>query len=346
MPNTINLYEPRSMTQALLEAMPVRRFLTSTFFGEEIHDTKSFDIDIWKGSRRLAPVVHPKMAGKVVDRESFRTLTFTPPYLKPKKVTEADHVLNRLPGETIYTTPGSNTPAERAAVLLGKDLAELEESIQRRVEAMAADALFTGVVHVKGDGVDVTVDYDFDPSHLPVLTGADLWTAATSKILENLKTWKRLVSKDSGATATDVILGQDAASAFLANKELVAMLNTLNLSVGNINPADMGEGVTYMGRLTAVGLDIWSYDEWYVDEETQLEVPMVPVDRCLVIARNIRATVHYGVIQDINAQQFATRSFAKSWTVDDPAARYVMVQSAPLPVVHQVNALVSAVVVE
>lgn len=345
MPNTVNLYDSRQMTQALLESKPVRRFLTSTFFGEEVHDTVSFQIDIWKGTRRLAPFVHPKLQGKVVDREKFRTLEFTPPYLKPKKVTTADHVLTRQPGEIVYTQPGANTPALRAAKLLGQDMAELDETIQRRIEVMAGEALFAGQVTVKGDGVDTVVSYDFDATHTPTLTGADLWTASTAKILDNLTAWKRLVAKDSGVTATDLVLGSDAAAAFLKNETLLKLLNTWNLSIGQVNPVDMGDGVTYFGRLTAVGLDVWTYDEWYFDETTSTELPIVPVNKALVIARSLRATVHYGVIQDLAAGNFASRAFVKSWTEEDPSARYLLVQSAPLPVVHQVNALVVATVV-
>lgn len=341
----MNLYDPKQMTQALLESKPVRRFLTSTFFGEEIHDTVSFQIDIWKGSRRLAPVVHPKLAGKVVDREKFRTLEFTPPYLKPKKVTTADNILTRQPGEIVYTQPGANSPALRAARLLGQDMAELDESIQRRIEVMAAEALFAGQVTVKGDGVDTVVDFDFDATHTPTLTGGALWTASTADILENLRAWKRLVAKDSGSTATDVVMGSEAAAAFLKNEQLLKLLNTWNLSIGAINPVEMADGVTYLGRLTAVGLDLWTYDEWYVDEATSVEQPVVPEDKVLVIARNLRAAVHYGVIQDIEAGSFASRAFVKSWVTEDPSARFLLVQSAPLPVVHQVNALVVATVV-
>lgn len=340
----MDLYNPRQMTQALLESLPVRRFLTS-FFGEEFHDTKSFQIDIWRGSRRLAPIVHPKLAGKVMDREKFRTLEFTPPYLKPKKVTEADHILTRQPGEIVYTQPGANTPAARAAALLGRDMAELDESIQRRIEVMAAEALFTGTVTVKGEGVDTVVDYDYDSTHLVTLTGGDLWSASTSNILENLRTWKRLISKDCGIGATDVILGSEAAAAFLKNELLLKQLNTWNLAVGAVNPVEMPDGVTFLGRLTAVGLDLWTYDEWYYDEATSTEKPLVPEDQVLMLARSARFTIHYGVIQDLDAGTFASRVFAKSWKEDDPSARFVLVQSAPLPVVHQTNAVLVATVV-
>ena len=60
--DTIELYDPKQMTQALLESFPARRFLSATFFGEETHDTKSFQSP--QGSRRLSPIVHPKMAGR------------------------------------------------------------------------------------------------------------------------------------------------------------------------------------------------------------------------------------------------------------------------------------------
>lgn len=338
----MSMYDPRQMTEALLESFPVRRFISSTFFTEETHDTKSFEIDIVKGSRRLAPIVHPKLEGKVVDREKFRTKEFTPPYLKPKKVTEADQILTRAPGGVVYTSPGANSPALRAAALLGQDMAEMEESIQRRVEAMAAEAISTGVVTVKGEGVDTSISYDFDATHTPTLTGGALWTATTADIIGNLTDWKRLISKDSGLTATDLILGETAAKALKANTALLTALNVWNATFGQLRPQAPVEGVTYLGQLE--GLNIWAYDEWYYDDVSSTTKPMIPVNRAIVISRQIRAVVHYGVIQDIEAGQFATRSFAKSWTEQDPSARFVLVQSAPLPVVHQPNGLVSAIV--
>ncbi len=344
MPNTTSLYEPRSMTQALLESFPARRFLTSTFFGEVVHDTPAFQIDIFKGSRRLSPFVHPKMAGKVVDREKFRTFEFRPPYLKPKRETNVDHILARQPGETVYVGPGGNSPAERAAVQLGKDMAELDEMNLRRIEAMAAEALTLGQVTVKGDGVDTVVNFDFDATHTPTLTGADLWTASTSDPLGDFTDWVSLIGKDSGLTATDAILGAGAAAALLNNVNFKSQLDIRNLEIGAINPRDLGEGVRYLGRITAIGLDLWTYDEWYVNDAGNT-VPMIPTNRVVVLSRNMRADVHYGVIQDLDAGNFAARAFVKSWTEEDPSARFLLVQSAPLPVPHQINAIVTAVVI-
>lgn len=343
---TAELYSPKQMTQALLESLPVRRFLTSTFFGEEVHDTKSFQIDIWRGSRRLAPIVSRVMGGKVVDREKFSTKEFTPPYLKPKKVTEADHILTRQPGEIVYTAQGGNSPMARAAALLGRDLAELDDSINRRIEAQAAEALASGQVTCKGDGVDLVVSFDFAASHTPTLTGTDLWTNAASDPIAKLREWKRLIAKDAGITATDVILGTTAADAFLANPQVKAAMSQWNALYGNLNPVDVGEGVTRLGRVA--DLDIWTYDEWYIND-AGTEVPMIPVNKCIVIARSLRAIVHYGVISDIDAAagntSYASRVFAKSWVESDPSCRQLLLQSAPLPVVHQTNAVISAVVV-
>lgn len=339
---TAELYSPKQMTQALLESLPARQFLTSTFFGEEVHDTKSFQIDIWRGSRRLAPIVSRVQGGKVVDREKFSTKEFTPPYLKPKKITEADHILTRQPGEIVYTQPGANTPAARAAALLGRDLAELDESIVRRIEAMAAEALASGQVTCVGDGYNQVVSFDFAATHTPTLTGTDLWTNSASNPIAKLREWKRLIAKDSGISATDVILGQSAADAFLANVEVKAAMNQWNAMYGNLNPVDQGQGVTLLGKVA--DLNIWTYDEWYINDAGS-EVPMIPVNKAIVLSRNLRAIVHYGVISDIEAGNYASRVFAKSWVESDPSCRQLLLQSAPLPVVHQTNAIVTAVVI-
>ena len=64
--------------------------------------------------------------------------------------------MKRLPGENLYS---GKTPNMRAAEILGRDLAELDEYISRREEAMCSEALFSGKVTVKGDGVNEVLNF-------------------------------------------------------------------------------------------------------------------------------------------------------------------------------------------
>lgn len=337
----IDMFKTRLMLRAMEQMLPVRTFLLVTFFGRtETSNSEYIDIDIVKGKRKLAPFVSPLKEGKVVERLGFETASYKPPYIKPKKITTANDVLSRLPGEAIYG--GTTTPADRAAQMLAKDLAELDEMITRREEWMAAQILDTGAVHCVGDGIDQNVDFLMDATHKVTLSGANLWSATTSKPLDNLKTWKRLAAKDSGLVPNIIVLGSDAADAFLAHASVSNKLDYRRVDMGQIDPTALPNGATYIGfiKLDGLNCDLYTYEEYYTDENGVTQ-PMIPVNKVWMGNTNARLVKHYGAIQDLKSLVAVPR-FPKSWEVEDPSARFVMVQSAPLPAMHQPDAFISA----
>jgi hypothetical protein len=344
MADTVNIYEFRTMLAALEQRVPPRTFLLDTFFNsEEVHDTEAVDIDIVQGKRKLAPFVNPRLPGKTVERRGYSTQTYKPPYIKPKMVTTSADILKRQPGQTIYG--GNVSPAQRAADQLGKDLAEMEDMIVRREEWMAAQALQKGSVRVIGDGVDDTIDFLMKATHKPVLASTAKWDAPTTATpLTDLKAWKRIIAQDCGLVPTDVVMGITAYDKFLACNQVsnseTGLFNLQRVNVGQIEPRSLPNGVTYIGRITEIGVDVWTYEEWFVDADGT-ETPMIGNDKVLMASRNARATRHYGLIQDLNVNG-ALKRFPKSWEEEDPSARFVMVQSAPLMVPHQIDAFLCA----
>lgn len=341
------LFETRTMLAALEQMLPVRTFLKDTFFPtENTFITKHVDIDIRKGKRRLAPYVKPVSQGKLVDRIGFKTNSYEPPYIKPKMVTTAQDFLTRNIGETIYGA--TDGPQERAEKQVGKDLAELDEMITRREETQAAELLQSGKVTVSGEGYDtVVIDYGMPATHLPVLTGTDLWTDTTNSTpLEDLRTWKRLISKDSGLVPTDVVMAADVLDAFLAHPKVQNQLDTRRIDLGLILPEQLADGVTFYGRIRDIGCDLWTYEECYIDPAAApTEKPMINDNYLIMSTRRARTSVNYGAIQDLKAGNAAVPRFPKSWEEEDPSVRYLMVQSAPLLALHQVDAFLCAKVV-
>ncbi len=58
----------------------------------------------------------------------------------------------------------------------------------------------------------------------------------------------------------------------------------------------------------------------------------------------LEGTRCYGVIQDEKAGYRASRYFSKSWLEEDPAVRWLLLQSAPLIVPYRPNASFCATV--
>ncbi len=64
------------------------------------------------------------VGGKVVPNTGYETKTYTPPLVAPEKVTTVDNILQRRPGESLYS---GRTPAERAVLKMADDFKELRE---------------------------------------------------------------------------------------------------------------------------------------------------------------------------------------------------------------------------
>ena len=179
MANEVSIYEPRTMGRVVQKLPPVRTFFRSTFFKhEETFVTKNVDVDFKKGSRKVAPFVSRVIGGKVVPNTGYETKTYTPPLVAPEKVTTVDDLLQRRPGESLYS---GRTPAERAVLKMADDFKELREMILRREELMCVQTIFTGTIPIIGDGVNEVIDFSFTNKE-KITTAAKKWTADTSTL--------------------------------------------------------------------------------------------------------------------------------------------------------------------
>lgn len=344
MPNSqINIFQPREMTQALLEAKRPKTFLRDTFYTPELHSTKVVDIAVQAGKRRLAPFVNPKHSSKMVERVGVRADTYEPPLMAMNMQTTAEEMLENS-GSIFYANSAMQNPAVRAAAQLNADMLELDGMISRREEWMCAQALFTGAVSIVGEGVNDTVDFQQPASHKITLSGADLWNTTTANIEGVLNTWKRLISKDSGLTATDVILGSGAADAVLKNDLILKQLESAGQNIVNLMPDTEGmpEGVTYIGFLPRSGLRLWAYDEWYIDD-SGTEQEMVPANKVCVLSRQANFKLHYRAIPaeiPVVSSRWVDTEVKKN-----PYRRLLYVSSGSIAVPHQVNGFVSATVI-
>ena len=346
MAGTLNIYETRTMLQVLEMRKSANTFFRKNFFRDgQIFTTETVDLDVIRGTRRMAPFVNPKMQGKVMDKQGYITRSYKPAYVKPKLVTTAANLFSRQAGQAIYTP--AMTPAAMAAEQLGRELAELDDSITRREEWMCAGALLTGKVTVVGDGVNDELDFYADAAHFPVLLTTARWSQASTAVpLTNLKTWKRLIAKDAGVNPNICIMGLDAYDAFMGCAQVIAasgLFNLRQIDIGAIAPQMLPGGVTYVGRINEIGMDIYTYEEWYYDELTSTTKPMMPADKVFLGATGTEAEFCYGAIQDLDSLVPVAR-FPKTWKEEDPSAMFLMVQSAPMPVPKRIDAFLTATV--
>lgn len=329
----ISIFSTRSMIQ-MLDMMPAANtFLRDTFFRTRTPSEDEFvDIDIRKGKRRVATFVSDAIGSKTVERTGFKVETYKPVLVGNDMITTAADILKRSPNEHIY---GAKSPNVRAAEIMARDLVELDNMITRNEEVQCAQALFTGQVQMIGEGVNQTLT--FDGFEEVTVDSADEWDQSTSDPEQLLRTMKRKVTQESGHNADIAIFGANALDKFLNNAKMQKKLDLMDMRLASIEPRPLPNGVTYVGRLSSVSLDIYTYDEWYLDSNGT-EQPIVPEDKILVGASTAYRSILYGLVVDVEEGSFALPRVPKSWTERKPSARIIQLQSRPLAVPHDIAA--------
>lgn len=336
----INLFDTRTMLRALEQSSQPKTFLLDTFFPTiRQSDTDIVDIDIVKGKRKMAPFVAPIHQGKLIENKGYHTYTFKPPYIKAKKATTASDILIRTPGNSLYKQ--AENQQQKAALRVGEDLRELQDMITRREEWMAAQALVTGKCHVQGEGVDDVMDFHMMADHQEVLTDVAKWTSSNSHPISDLRRWQEKIVQDSGLVPRTAVMGRDVANALMNHEEVLKLLDNRRVQIGQIDPQSLASGAKYWGSIDDI--DLYSYNEWFIDDDGT-EQPMIPPERLIIGSTQARTARHYGAIHDLQATT-AVRYFPKSWEVEDPSVRFIMLQSAPLVIPHQIDAFMSIQVV-
>lgn len=336
----MDIFSTGVLARVVAELPQPAPFIFNSFFtalqtetSEEIH------FDVASGKRRLAPFVSPIVAGKVVASQGYSTKTFKPAYVKDKRVFDSSRPFKRAIGERIG---GELNPAQRLQALLAADLSDQINMLTNRQEVMATEALLTGKVVVKGEMYpEVEVDFGRHADLTKTLTLGARWGEADVEPLDDLESWSLLVTLHSGAAANTVVMDVNAWQLFSASEKVKKLLDRFR---GNdkLNPTVTGAGGRYMGNIG--NFDIWVYVGWYEHPDTGLDTPFLPDHTVIITSPELEGTRAYGAIKDEKAGFQAVPYFPKSWVEEDPAVRYLLLQSAPLPVPYRVNAAMSATV--
>ena len=344
MANEVNIYTPRYLAEVVRQAPPVHTFFRDTFFTNvKKSTTERVDIDLVKGDRRMAAFVHPRVGGKVLKASGYKTESYKPPLVNPCDITTADRYMTRMPGEDLYS---GETPAQRSAQQLMEEYSRLNDATTRREEWMAAQVLTTGQLKVKRKGVDEVIDFGL--TNKITLESTKKWGASAADIWGNLKDWKQQVSRNGFANANMVIMGKAAADAFLADATIKNLLDNRRIEIGAIKPEEMEGGLTYYGHLNLPGVDIYGYDEVYLDDETGETKPLIPDNVVLMIPSAASFMRAYGLctyLDDAGAWHEAeTDRLLCTYVEHRPDRRFIELQTHPLLIPDKIDSWLAATV--
>ena len=235
-----------------------------------------------------------------------------------------------------------------------RDFTELDEMITRREEWMCCQALFTGKIPILDkNGKAIQAEIDFNFTNKVVLKDAEKWNKTQGGKIKQLKAWHKQVQKTGFVNCNMCIMGDEALESFLADEEVLKMLDVERYDLAVIKPKELPNGVTYIGTLQGEGMDIYSYNEWYLDNWTDKgkadNKPLVPTNAVILLSTEAEYSMYYGAVGIVDE---AGKTIAvvegsripEQWVERKPARRFLQLNSAPLCVPHEVDSWYVAIV--
>lgn len=291
----MDIYSTRAQLAAI-DLMPREyTFLHDMFCADKgaVEDDKAI-YDFRKGSRRMAPVVHPGTGGVLMERDGYETREVGFCCVAPERVIEVEQLKTRAFGEDIL---GAMTPAEREKKMLARDLVDMRKAIQRRREHMVRQVLLTGKLEMfkyTNEGRDLqptlTANYGFTQNYTP----ATAWNQSGAQIEYDMEKIFDLVYDGLGYVDI-IVMAPDVAAAMLANSNYMQRLDIRNVDIGDINAKYRGQGVRFIGH-NIDGVEMYSLSGSYVDDDGSLK-PLIPTGKLIAGSKGMLNIYHGPVTQ-------------------------------------------------
>ena len=224
---------------------------------------------------------------------------------------------------------GNLSPQQRMDINLNTELTDQIDMLNRRIEVMCGQVLVESKLTIVGELYpEVQLDFQRDPDLTVNLSGAAEWGDAGISPLDDLDTWSQLVFAKSGVRPRKVVMTLDAYKLFRNSAAVVKIFDRLRANNTLQDTAVEGDDGWYAGNIG--GYDISVYAGSYIDPISNTSKDILPPYTVILGGQGIQGYRAFGAIRDEKAGWQAMPYFPKSWTEEDPAVRYIMLQSAPI----------------
>ena len=346
---TLDYTNTAVLLAAYKEQKAPNNFLQSRYFPDgTVFTTSNVLVEYKDGNQKIAPFVSPEVGGKVVRREGYEAKIYKPGFIAPKRPLTIDDLTEKGFGEALY---GELTPEERAVKITADDLTEMDEMIVRRQEQMCAQVLQENALTMNHYGDDnklidtKKIEY-FTGTNESVYTPSKVWSADDADIIGDLAAIALQLAK-RGLPATDVILGTEAADAFLNNEKVLKLLDTRNLNIGAVDPTEGYPEAVFLGQINCKGykLNLIQYAATYENEAGTITPYINP--KVAIVTAPACGVTNYGAVTQINHGETMPTTIAEKRVpllkINDQV-REVALRSAPLVQPKHKNAFIKATV--
>ena len=334
-----NLFKVRVLTTAVNEMMSPSRVVFNRLFAPKLHFVPSdlLAFDVISGSQRVLKAISIYAPATVTEKTGRKTITMQAPRLATKRHIHASELNN-------MRAYGAQFAVELASERIAREQRDMLNEHDRTLEFWACNAL-KGIIY-DADMTTLLVDFGMATTHKPTLTGTSLWTNASSKPINKIREYKRLIEQDSYAaiTAWLAFVGYNAMDALLGNS---SVLDLLKYTEGRTlaEQADVARlANTELVEYSATFLDAKDNRHGYIDADYFMLIGLCDdlVDTPYAPVVDLEAPEGVG---NVTAAGRPALWFSKAWEVKDPSGRWMKVEGRPLPVLQRPGAVVYAKVV-
>ncbi len=305
----MTIYDTLYMLAAIEELMPEPTFFKRRYFptdlAMDVFGTSKVLADYKEGSHKAAPFVLPRVGPLPVGRSGFSTYELEPGNISISKPLTIDQLHKCGFGESILSTA---TPEMRARSLLMGDLSDLSARVSRTEEWTACETMLNNgcVMRHQTDDPEVYEDIPvkfYDGENNPaLLTPATPWVHGKDEHTPGPWYWdiiqmiKMLTHR--GKPATDLVVANDVGNFLMEDPWIQYMMDNRRADYGAINPEELTEYVTSLGRFNFGGrkLEIFVNDGTFEDQ-TGKDTPFLEQGSAVVTAPNCGKGLYGAVMQ-------------------------------------------------
>lgn len=348
MPTSADVLSWSTLTPAVNEMKSPNMFLKNMFFGtERTVPTRNIELSFLRRGRMIAPFVERNGEAIMTEGRSEEFRVVQPAHIRVKRpMTPSELLDKRRPGTVVF--PGAGGMGRAMREYMASELSMLGDDVMNSEEYLCALALRGAISYSVADQASFTVTFPRSASHDYALGAGDRWNEATASPRKDFLDAAQLVNDAVSLNVTDVILGSDAADAFLENThgELTTLLDVRRMATGVIDLTNQiaESGALLLGTFVH-GIRVWRYARTVDVNGSSVELIRPKYAEFIARTPAAQRVVYYGAIEDMKAigsgRVLQSKRFSKSWEVEDPSARLLLIESNPMPVSRRPDASVS-----
>lgn len=340
----------RAMLEAYEEGVsqdPEQYFLSNLFREEVISPVDEIELDVIRGSRRIAAdVTRGGGVGNTNYVNQYTNKSYKVPLYWEQTPITASMLSKRVPGMDAFRSPAMSEAA-KIGYHVGRAQAEQVKKIKRAIELQAAQALQTGIVTLKNaDNIDFHKDSSLN--NVP----STKWDNSGTPI-DDIEALAVEIYQKGKVKPNTAIFSANAWIAFRKNANVQSFFDKRFIEPGLLRPEETVLGATLQGRIS-IGdfmLNLYTYDGFY-ENANGSNVSYMNTETVIVMNSNAMLAKGYGATEVLaesreeyrnlglpELPEFVAGAFVPFYYTMHPSTMYAGVQSAPIVIPKAIDTI-------